>query len=200
MINSMVAYQQVSKVWSWRVRNALRVWFWWGLLCRWLAFGFYRLTGVIGFVGSLGIVVRRADGSIEDYGTVGYRVVTTAGIAAVIAQFASDTNAIDALDYHAIGTGTSAEAVGDTALQAECTTVLNPDSTRAVGTPSIPSSLVYRSVATFTFDGSAALTEHGILNAASTGTLWDRTVYAAINVASGDQATFTYEATGAAGG
>jgi len=79
---------------------------------------------------------------------------------------------------------------------------LNPDSTRATGTRSQPAANQYRSVGTVTFDAITAVTEHGILSQAATGggVLWDRSVFTAINVASGDSIQFTYTCTVSAGG
>lgn len=48
-------------------------------------------------------------------------------------------------------------------------------------------------VATFTFTGSFAVTETGVLNAASVGTLLARQVFGAINVASGDSLQITWK-------
>jgi hypothetical protein len=109
---------------------------------------------------------------------------------------------ISTLNYHGCGTGTTAEAAGDTALVTESTTALNPDSTRATGTRSQPTAPQYQSVGTITFDASAAITEHGLFSQAATGggTLWDRSVFSAINVASGDSIQFTYVMTATAGG
>ena len=48
-----------------------------------------------------------------------------------------------------------------------------------------------------TFDATAAIVEHGIFSQAATGggTLLDRSVFSAINVASGDSIQFTYDLT-----
>jgi hypothetical protein len=46
------------------------------------------------------------------------------------------------------------------------------------------------------------VTEHGIFSQAATGggTLWDRSVFSAINVVSGDSIQFTYTCTVSSGG
>lgn len=151
-------------------------------------------TDRIEVLGSLDASVIRADGSSLDLGCLGSRVVTTAGVNYLRDDFAAGAGGADIslFKYHGCGTGTTAEAVTDTALVTECTTVLNPDSTRGVGTQVNSVSKTYSTVATMTFDGAAAITEHGIFSATSAGTLWDRTVFAAINVASGDSIQFTY--------
>jgi len=168
-----------------------------GTLARWLGDSDRVLM-----MGTVDACVIRADGSTLDLGCVGKRVVTTAGVNYLRDDFAAGAGSADISNfkYHACGTGTTAEAIGDTALVTECTTALNPDSTRGVGTQVNSVAKTYSSVATMTFDATAAVTEHGLFSAASTGTLWDRTVFSAINVASGDSIQFTYTLTISDGG
>lgn len=154
------------------------------------------------FYGSLYLTHIGSDGEIVEFGLASMRVVTTAGvnyIAADIAGGASDSNLFK---FHGLGTGTNAEASGDTALQTELTTQYNPDSTRATGSQANPSGNVYRTVGTNTVDASAAVTEHGILTQAATGggTLLDRSVFSVVNLASGDSLQSTYDLTLSAGG
>ena len=162
-------------------------------------------TGIFG-VGRLYATVIRGDGSLEHLGLLSTKVITDAGVAFLVDDWdvntASATFDITTLKYHGCGTGTNAEAVGDTALQTESTTALNPDSTRATGTQSQPSANILRSVGTLTFDASAAVTEHGLFSQAATGggTLWDRSQFSAINVVSGDSIQFTYSCTVSSGG
>ena len=70
------------------------------------------------------------------------------------------------------------------------------------GGVALSSVTVTRSSGTVTFDASAAITEHGLFSQAATGggTLWDRTVFSAINVVSGDSIAFEYSVTLSAGG
>ncbi|HYB96213.1 MAG TPA: hypothetical protein VEC39_14675, partial [Vicinamibacterales bacterium] len=60
---------------------------------------------------------------------------------------------------------------------------------------------IFRSVGTVTFDGSGAITEHGLMSQAATGggVLWDRSVFSPINVVNGDSIQFTYDVTFTAG-
>jgi len=186
---------------SWRLRNALR----WGFIKGWVAAHlvapFANLWGVATFMGSLSIRVRHADGSWVDYGTVSYRVITSAGVGFIVDSWQNLVE-MENMIYHGCGTGTTAEASSDTALQTESTTALNPDSTRATGTQSEAAANIIQSVGTLTFDASAAITEHGLFSQAATGggTLWDRSVFSAINVVSGDSIQFTYQGTLTAGG
>ena len=160
-----------------------------GTLARWIGDS-ERIT----MAGVLGVRIIRANGSALDLGVVSKRVVTTAGVNYLRDDFNAAAGAADisTFKYHGCGTGVGAEAVGDTALGTESTTALNPDSTRAVGTQVGSVAKTYSSVGTLTFDAAAAVTEHGLFNAATTGILWDRSVFAAINVGSGDSIQFTY--------
>ena len=153
-------------------------------------------------VARLHATVIRAGGRVEHLGLIATRLVTDAGVAFLVDDWDNNTQDLTTLNFHGCGTGATAEAQGDTALQTESTTVLNPDSTRATGTRSQPAANQYRSVGTLTFDGAAADTEHGLLSQSGTGggTLWDRSVFSAINVASGDSIQFTYTVTLSAGG
>ncbi len=186
---------------AWRVKNTLR----WAFLRGWIAAHlvapFANLWGVMTAVGSLDVVLIKATGERIYYGTVGYRVITSAGVAYLVDAWQNSTE-VENLKYHGCGTGTTAEASGDTALVTESTTALNPDSTRATGTQTETSANVLKSAGTVTFDASAAITEHGLFSQAATGggTLWDRTVFSAINVVSGDSIAFEYSATLSAGG
>lgn len=158
--------------------------------------------GISHIYGRLYVQLRRVDGSVVNYGLVSTRVVTTAGVNWLVSAFANTVEP-EIMKYHGVGTGTTAEATADTALVTESTTALNPDSTRATGTTTVgASNNIYRTVGTVTFDATAAITEHGIFSQAATGggTLWDRSVFSAINVISGDSIAFTYEATFSAGG
>jgi len=138
------------------------------------------------------------------YGAASRLSVTDAGVAYIVDDFDNAAGSADVslFNFHGCGTGTNAENVTDVALQTESTTALNPDSTRATGTRSQPAANQFRSVGTLTFDASAAVTEHGIFTTSGTGTgtLLDRSVFSAINVASGDSIQFTYTITFPAGG
>jgi hypothetical protein len=158
-------------------------------------------SGIVA-VGRLYATVYRADGRLEHLGLIATKFVTDAGVAYLVDDWDGGANVIDNFNFHGCGTGTNAENQTDTALQTESTTALNPDSTRATGTKSQPAANQARSVGTVTFDAGAAITEHGILTQAATGggTLFDRSVFSAINVASADSIQFTHTTTWSAGG
>jgi len=123
-------------------------------------------------------------------------IVTNAGVNYMASDFASGGNSptISGFKYHASGTGTTAASVTDTALQSDSGVA------RVVGTASNPQPNQYRTVATMTYTSSLAITEWGLFSAATGGTLWDRRVFSAINVANGDSIQFTYTLTINSGG
>ena len=158
-----------------------------------------RLLGVGSIFGQLSLQVIKGDGRIIDLGLVSQRVVTTVGAGFIVDAWQNSVE-LENMKYHGIGTGSTAEAVGDTALVTELTTEYTGD-VRATGTTTEASALVFRTVATNTLDGTpgAALREHGIFSASTAGVLLDRTVYSAITLSSGDGLQSTYDFTITAG-
>lgn len=136
-----------------------------------------------------------------DYGIVSYRLVTNNGVGFIVDAFQGIVEP-EIMNYHGIGTTNTAEAAGDSALVAESTTALNPDSTRATGTQTEPSSNQYRSTGTLTADATIAAVEHGLFSQAATGggVLFDRSIYTVINLASADSLQAQYTVTFTAGG
>lgn len=139
---------------------------------------------------------------IRDGKVIGVReidnIITQVGIAEVAQLIGTDTTSgATAFDYIAIGTGTVAAAATDTALGTELTGV--GDGKRAAGTGTVtdPDSVGYNDtfqlVVTFNFTTSHAVTESGVFNAATAGTLLSRTTFSAINVANNDSLQVTWK-------
>lgn len=120
-------------------------------------------------------------------------LTTTTGKAGVASRI-NGSGAEAAFTYLAIGIGTTAAAIGDTALQSEITT---NGGARAAATASRvttdTTNDTARLVYTWTFTGSFAVTEAGALNAASVGVLLNRQVFTAVNVVSGDSLQVTVD-------
>lgn len=128
---------------------------------------------------------------------LGSGLVTTAGVNLMGADWTSASCAIKLANWHDSSTGTTAAAIGDTALQ---TAPPAGVPARAVGTQSNVNN-AYKTIGTQTYTGTLAITEWGVFNQlAQGGTLWDRKVFTAINVVSGDSIQFTYTLTINAGG
>lgn len=154
-----------------------------------------ELDGAIIMRSALSARVLRRDGSVEDLGVIATRKVTDAFVAFVVDQLQAETSVFGDFKFHDSGTGTTAEADADTAMETPTA------ETRSTGTQIEGATAnIYKSVATDTYAGSFAITEHGLFNVVTGGTLMDRSVFSAINVTSGDKIEFTYELTLSAGG
>jgi len=138
---------------------------------------------------------------VDDHGVVSRKVITDAGAAAVVNAF-RNTVELETFNFHGLGTGAGAEAVGNTTLTAELTTQYSTDNVRPTGVQSAPAANQYQSVATITVDANVSITEHGLFSQAAVpgGTLWDRSLFTALALNSGDSIIATYVATVTSGG
>lgn len=120
-------------------------------------------------------------------------LVTNAGFAGSAGRLMGSGSPA-AFTWIAVGTGATAAAAGDTALQTESTT---SGLARVSGTVSLVTTTQTNDTAqvttTFSVTGTVAVTESGVLNAASVGTLLTHQVFSAINVASGDSLAITWK-------
>lgn len=180
--------------WSWRLRNWLRLPFIVGWLGWILGHAYMRTFGAPVLLGRLEARLIKRDGSVINYGTLGFRVVTTAFVTFLTDQLQTETSVFGDFKYHDSGVGTTAEANGDTGIET------TDGESRATGTQTEASATAYRSVGTISYTTTKAITEHGLFNDATTGTLMDRTVFSAVNVVNGDSIQFTYTLTASAGG
>lgn len=143
---------------------------------------------------------RHFGGLVTDYGVLGRKVVTDAGVAFIVDGFQNLVE-LENMKYHGFGTGTTAEAAGDTALVTELTTEYATNNTRPTGTTTEGATgNIFRTVATLSPDsgGTLAITEHGVFSQAanSGGTLLDRSKFAAVNLVAGqDSLQVTYDLT-----
>lgn len=182
----------------WKLRNRIRPGFWIGGLFVLFAKFLTWFTGIPTITSRLSAKLIR-NGKVYNLGPLGFKVVTTAGVGYIVDAWQGSVS-LSAMKYHTCGTSSVAEAVSDTALGAECTNVINPDSTRSAGSLSESAYNILQTTANITFDGSASLREHGLLNASSGGVLFDRTVFAAVPVIASDIMQFTYTCTFNSGG
>lgn len=179
---------------SWRLRNWLRLPFMLGLLGWLLGHAYMRVFGAPILLGRLDARLIRKDGSMVDYGTLGFRVVTTAFVSFVVDQLQTETSVFGDFKFHDSGVGATAENASDTDMQT------TDGESRVSGTQAEASATAYQSVGTISYTTTKAITEHGLFNASTAGTLMDRTVFSAINVVNGDSIQFTYTLTCSAGG
>ena len=113
-------------------------------------------------------------------------LVVTAGKGYVASRMKDAT--ATAMSHMAIGTGSTAAAAGDTALGSEAA--------RTALTSTSVSGAVVTYADTFAAGvGTGAITEAGILNASSGGTLLCRTVFSVVNKGASDSMTITWTVT-----
>jgi len=119
--------------------------------------------------------------------------VTSAGKAGAASRI-NGSGGEAAFTYIATGTGTNAAAAGDTALQTELAAsgLSRANATASRVTTSVTNDTA-QLVNTFSVTGSQAVTESGVLNASSSGTLLARQVFSAINVVNGDSLQITWK-------
>jgi len=138
--------------------------------------------------------VIRANGDVEDLGLISTKLVTTAFVEFLVDNLVAEVSSFGDFKFHGMGTGSTAEAIGDT-------TLVTAVETRDTGTQLEGASAnIYRSVGTVTATSARAVREHGLFNIVTGGILMDRSVFALINLATDDAIQFTYELTVPAGG
>lgn len=135
--------------------------------------------------GSLRVVVTGSDGQVKaehDF----KNLVVTVGKEFVASRMVGTASSI--MSHMAIGSGTTAAAVGDTTLESE------------LGRVALASGTSSGAVATYTASfpagtGTGAVTEAGILNAGTAGTMLCRTVFAVVNKGADDAMSVTWTVT-----
>ena len=93
-----------------------------------------------------------------------------------------------AMSHMAIGTGTTAAAAADSALGSEA-------ARNALTSTTVTSNAVAYVASFAAGEGTGAITEAGILNAGSSGTLLCRTVFSVVNKGASDSMTITWTVT-----
>lgn len=145
--------------------------------------------------GQLNIVLKDKDGNVKNELTE-KNLVVNAGLAFIINRMSSDVSGGKALMSHmAVGSGTTAAAAAQTAL------VTQLGSRETIDTTTIAGSNLEKIVYVSSFeagDATGAVTEAGIFNAASSGDMLCRTVFAVVNKAADDTMSVTWTITLAA--
>jgi hypothetical protein len=142
----------------------------------------------IKMTGDLKIVLKDENGQIKHEQEVKNLVVTVGKNFIASSMAKTTTNSPAAMTHMAIGSGTTAAANGDTTLGTE------------LGRVSLTSTTVTNNnvayVATFPAGtGTGAVTEAGLFNASSSGTLLCRTVFSVINKGAADTLGITWTVT-----
>lgn len=154
--------------------------------------GSYVKAGLLNKLAAYGLRIPGITGSYVDELRLA-NLVTNAGLAGIASRINGDGSEA-VFNYIAIGTGTTAAAAGDTTLGTEITTGGGARAAATVSrTTTTATNDTARFVKTFTFTASFAVTEAGVLNAASSGTLLNRQVFSAVNVVSSDTLQVTVD-------
>jgi hypothetical protein len=135
--------------------------------------------------GSLRVVVTGKDGQVKEEHEF-KNLVVTVGKNFVASRMVGVASNI--MSHMAVGAGTSAAVAGDTTLGSE------------LGRVALSSGTATGAVATYTSifpagTGTGAVTEAGIFNAASSGTMLCRTVFAVVNKGVDDALSITWTVT-----
>jgi len=142
--------------------------------------------------GVIYLIARDKDGNIKDERKI-HNLITSAGKAGAASRL-NGSGAEAAFTYLAVGIGTTAAAVENTALESE---IVDSGLERAAATCTRVQTTVADDTAqldkTWTVTGSKAVTECGILNAAADGVLLGRQVFTVVNVISGDSLQIIYK-------
>lgn len=136
--------------------------------------------------GDVSIVLNREDGSVENIDI--HNLVVNTGLNYIVSRM-KDT-AANAMSHMELGTGTTAAAAADTGLQ----TAISGSRVALTSTTVSSNTITY--VASFPAGtGTGAVTEAGIFNASSAGTMACRTVFPVVNKQAGDSMTVTWTVT-----
>jgi hypothetical protein len=136
--------------------------------------------------GSLRIVLTGPDGSVKTEKNVNNLVVTTGKN--WLAGRMSNTDIPNQMSHMAVGDGTTAANVSDTTLE-------NEAGRAAISTTTVSTNTTQYITTFGAGTGTGALTEAGIFNAASAGTMLCRTVFSVINKGADDTLAITWTIT-----
>jgi hypothetical protein len=143
-------------------------------------------TDELKITGSVNVVIHDESGKQKENFTIPNLVVDT-GLAYIASRMGGVTATV--MTHMGVGTGTTATAAGNTALG-------NPAGARIALTSTTVTGAGIAYVATFGAGVSTgALTEAGIFNALTSGTMLCRTVFAVINKGANDTMTITWTIT-----
>ncbi len=138
--------------------------------------------------GELQIILRDANGNIKEQKTVPNLVVTTGKNFIASSMLKTTSNSPVAMTHMGIGTGNTAANAADTTLQTAI-------GTRSTVTPSVNTNVVTYSATFAAGNGTGAITEAGVFNASTAGTLLCRTVFSVVNKDAGDSLTINWNIT-----
>ena len=136
--------------------------------------------------GDVAIVLKDKDGNVKDSREI-HNLVVSAGLEFICSRMAGTS--ADVMSHMALGSDTTAAAAGQTDL-------LSILGSREALDSSTASNNTITYVSSFEAgEGTGAVTEAGVFNAASSGTMLCRTVFAVVNKAADDTMSVTWTIT-----
>lgn len=140
---------------------------------------------ILKVIGNVDVVLTGSDGQVKDTREVKNLVVTN-GLGFIASRMRDASASV--MSHMAVGSGTAAAALANAALGTE------------LGRVALTSTTVTGNQVTFiaTFPagtGTGAITEAGVMNAASAGTMLCRTVFSVVNKDAGDTLSITWTIT-----
>ena len=136
--------------------------------------------------GDLGLVLRDKDGNIKEERTE-KNLVVSAGLNFICDRMEGVSEAV--MSHMAVGSGTTAAAAGDTDLES----ILG--SREALDSTTVNTNTITYVSSFEAGEGTGAITEAGIFNASTAGTMLCRTVFSVINKAADDTLQITWTIT-----
>jgi hypothetical protein len=141
--------------------------------------------------GQIDFKIIHKDGSTEEWSV--NNLITSAG-KAELANLAGNVSSPTAFTYLAVGTSSTAVAVGQTALGGEISTNgLSRASATVSRTTTTVTNDTLQLAKTFTVTGSSTVEEIGVFNASSSGTMLGRALTTSRSLINGDTFACTYK-------
>tara|TARA_S200002703_G_C3790842_1_gene244068 strand:+ start:1584 stop:2030 length:447 start_codon:yes stop_codon:yes gene_type:complete len=135
--------------------------------------------------GDVALVLRDKDGNVKDERNI-KNLIVDSGLNFICDRMKNDETA---MTHMALGSGSTAAAAGDTSLGSQL------GSREALDSDTVSSNTITYTSSFEAGDATGAVTEAGIFNAASGGTMLCRTVFAVVNKSADDSLSVTWTIT-----
>ena len=135
--------------------------------------------------GDVALVLRDKDGNVKDERNI-KNLIVDSGLNFICDRMKNDETA---MTHMALGSGSTAAAAGDTSLGSQL------GSREALDSDTVSSNTITYTSSFEAGDATGAVTEAGIFNAASGGTMLCRTVFSVVNKGADDSLSVTWTIT-----
>ena len=133
--------------------------------------------------GDVALVLRDKDGNVKDERNI-KNLIVDSGLNFICDRMKNDETA---MTHMALGSGSTAAAAGDTSLGSQL------GSREALDSDTVSANTITYTSSFEAGDATGAVTEAGIFNAASGGTMLCRTVFAVVNKSADDSLSVTWQ-------